>query len=85
MKKIQNLIRNKDLISTFKKSKFKNFLNKKKISYFFYLLTKFKKNIKVIYTYKIFCISTFIQKKKALKQTNKTKNLCFIKLSILLM
>jgi hypothetical protein len=46
MRKITKLIKNKDLINIFKKSKFKNYTNKKKKRVFAHIIIKFKKNIK---------------------------------------
>ena len=84
MKKTQNLIKNKDLINIFKKSKIKNYINKKHMANFSYLLIKFKKNIRITKVL-MFFVKFFLQK-YFLYKTNKQKKIFnFIKFSIFLL
>ena len=85
MKRVQKLIKNKDLINIFKKSKIKNYLNKKYVYNFSYLIIKFKKIFKKPFKNKFFYKNIFIQKyfyKKIIKQK---KVFNFIKLTIFLL
>lgn len=84
MKKIQKSIKNKDLINIFKKSKIKNYINKKHIVNFSYLLTKFKKNIKIV-DIKLFGTNVFFQKYFITKKTNFIYINNIVKLSIFLL
>ena len=85
MKKTQNLIKNKGLINIFKKSKLKNYINKRKQNFFFNLFIGFKKNIKkstvkYIYTNNKYKVNIFVNK---IYKTNKIFNL--IKISTFLL
>jgi hypothetical protein len=82
MKKAQKLIKNKDLINIFKKSKIKNYLNKKYLSNFFYLLIKFKKIFKQPGSKIFFFKNIFFQKYFFSKISKQKKISNFIKLSI---
>ena len=82
MKKVQSLIKNKDLINIFKKSKFKNHIYKKKIKIFFNFFTKYKKIFKNPNNKNLFYVNTFYLCVSGIKQKKHNNYHNLIKLSI---
>ena len=82
MKSVQKSIKNKDLINIFKRSKIKNYLNKRHLSNFFYLLVKFKKIFKKPIQKIFFFKNIFFQKYFFSKKYKQKKVFNIIKLTI---
>jgi hypothetical protein len=72
------------LINIFKRSKFRNYLNKKKVKNIFNFFIKFKKILKNLIGFNLFYKNIFFLNKCILKQKQKQKQIDLIKLSIFL-